>query len=125
MAHSKISLQNVNCFLFYRETKCRKALKSFFAAVMRSDIRGENMTHTLKVSYDDRDFLEIWNPKFDFGPKVSRVAGLYNTPLNCAKAKGAKRAFDSLMSDAFSQCYQDVHKPDEPEPKGLKKLPNG
>jgi len=66
------------------------------------------MTHILKVSYDDRDFLEIWNPKFDFGPEVSRVVGLYSTPLNCAKAKGAKRAFDSLMIDAFSQCYQDV-----------------
>ncbi len=66
------------------------------------------MTHSLKISYDDRDFLEIWNPKFDFGPEVSRVVGLYHTPLNCAKVKGAKRAFDSLMVDAFSKRYQDI-----------------
>jgi hypothetical protein len=65
------------------------------------------MTHILKVSYDERDFLEIWNPKFDFGPEVTRESGLYESFLSCAKVKGAKRAFDSLMIDAFSKCYQD------------------
>jgi len=66
------------------------------------------MTYTLKISYDDRDFLEIWNPKFEYGPEIARESGLYESFLNCAKVKGAKRAFDSLMIDAFSKCYQDV-----------------
>jgi len=66
------------------------------------------MEHTLKISYDDRDFLEIWNPRYDRGPAVAREAGLYETFLDCAKVKGAKRAFDSLMIDAFSKCYHDV-----------------
>ncbi|MCI0695441.1 hypothetical protein L0337_25975 [candidate division KSB1 bacterium] len=66
------------------------------------------MTHNLKVSYDERDFLEIWNPKFDFGPEVARESGLYESFLSCARVKGAKRAFDSLMIDAFSKCYHDV-----------------
>lgn len=66
------------------------------------------MTHNLKISYDDRDFLEIWNPKYDRGPAVARESGLYETLLDCARIKGAKRAFDSLMIDAFSKCYHDV-----------------
>jgi hypothetical protein len=66
------------------------------------------MTYKLKVSYDDRDFLEIWNPEFDFGPGVAREAGLYETLLDCAKVKGSKRAFDSLKIDAFSKCFQDA-----------------
>lgn len=28
--------------------------------------------------------------------------------LDCAKVKGAKRAFDSLMVDDFSKCYSDI-----------------
>jgi hypothetical protein len=66
------------------------------------------ITHKLKFSYDDRNFLEIWNPKFDFGPEVPREAGLYETLLDCAKVKGAQRAFDSLKIDAFSKCYLDA-----------------
>jgi hypothetical protein len=66
------------------------------------------MTHNLKISYDDRDFLEIWNPKYDLGPAVARESGLYETFLDCARIKGAKRAFDSLMIDVFSKCYHDV-----------------
>jgi len=66
------------------------------------------MAITLKVSYDDRDFLEIWNPEFDSGPGVAREAGIYETMLDCARIKGAKRAFDSLMIDAFSKCYHEI-----------------
>jgi hypothetical protein len=66
------------------------------------------MTHNLKISYDDRDFLEIWNPKYDLGPAVARESGLYETFLDCARIKGAKRAFDSLMIDVFSKCYHGV-----------------
>lgn len=49
------------------------------------------MTHILKISYDERDFLEIWNPKYDLGPAVARESGLYETFLDCAKVKGVKR----------------------------------
>jgi hypothetical protein len=61
-----------------------------------------------RLKYDDRDFLEIWNPKYDVGPAIARESGLYETFLDCARIKGTKRAFDSLMIDAFSKCYNDV-----------------
>jgi hypothetical protein len=62
------------------------------------------MTYQLKVNYDDRDFLEIWIPEFDLAPFPKLEPGLYEM-FSSAKLKGAKRAFDSIMIDAFSASY--------------------
>jgi hypothetical protein len=61
------------------------------------------MTYQLKVDLDERDFLEIWIPAFDLHPFPELEPGLYG--FGSAKLKGAKRAFDSIMIDAFSAAY--------------------
>jgi hypothetical protein len=62
------------------------------------------MTYQLKLNYDGRDFLEIWIPEFDLHPFPKLEPGLYEM-FSSAKLKGAKRAFDSIMIDAFSASY--------------------
>jgi hypothetical protein len=62
------------------------------------------MTYLVKVSYDDRDFLEIWLPEFNSDPFPELESGRYRV-YSCAKLKGAKRAFDSIMIDGFSASY--------------------
>lgn len=61
------------------------------------------MTHQLKVDLDERDFLEIWIPKFDSASFREFEPGRYE--FGSARLKGANRAFDSIMLDAFSAAY--------------------
>jgi hypothetical protein len=65
------------------------------------------MTHRLKAVLDERDFLEIWIPAFDTEPFPELESGLYRL-FSCAKLKGAKRAFDSIMIDGFAKAYPDI-----------------
>jgi hypothetical protein len=62
------------------------------------------MTHQLRYSYDEHDFLEIWLPESEQHPIMKREPGLYKIG-SCAKNPESKRAFDSLMLDAFSKAY--------------------
>jgi len=62
------------------------------------------MTHQLRFSYDERDFLEIWLPESEKHPIMKREPGLYKVG-SCAKNPGARRAFDSLTVDSFSKAY--------------------
>jgi hypothetical protein len=65
------------------------------------------MTHRLKAVLDERDFLEIWIPEFNTEPFPELESGLYRL-FSCAKLKGAKRAFDSIMIDGFAKAYADI-----------------
>ncbi len=65
------------------------------------------MTHQLKAVLDERDFLEIWIPEFNTEPFPELESGLYRL-FSCAKLKGAKRAFDSIMIDGFSKAYPQI-----------------
>jgi hypothetical protein len=65
------------------------------------------MTHGLKAVLDERDFLEIWIPEFNTEPFPELESGLYRL-FNCAKLKGAKHAFDSIMIDGFSKAYPQI-----------------
>jgi len=65
------------------------------------------MTHRLKAVLDERDFLEIWIPEFNTEPFPELESGLYRL-FSCAKLKGAKRAFDSIMIDGFSKSYPQI-----------------
>lgn len=65
------------------------------------------MTHRLKAVLDERDFLEIWIPEFNTEPFPELESGLYRL-FSCAKLKGAKRAFDSIMIDGFAKAYLDI-----------------
>jgi hypothetical protein len=65
------------------------------------------MTYRLKSVLDERDFLEIWIPEFNTAPFPELESGLYRL-VSCAKLKGAKRAFDSIMIDGFSKAYSDI-----------------
>lgn len=61
------------------------------------------MTHQLRVVLDERDFLEIWIPAFDSDSFREFEPGRYD--FGSARLKGANRAFDSIMLDAFSAAY--------------------
>jgi hypothetical protein len=65
------------------------------------------MTYRLKTVLDERDFLEIWIPEFDTAPFPELESGLYRL-FSCAKLKGAKRAFDSIMIDGFAKAYPEI-----------------
>ncbi len=65
------------------------------------------MTYRLKAVLDERDFLEIWIPEFATDPLPELESGLYRL-VSCAKLKGAKRAFDSIMIDGFAKAYPDI-----------------
>jgi hypothetical protein len=60
-------------------------------------------SHALRFNYSkDFDILEIWLPEFDrYSIKAKYEPGLYDS-YSCARLKGAPRAFDSLLVDAFS-----------------------
>lgn len=62
------------------------------------------MTRLLRFVYDDRDFLEVWLPEEENSRLDKREAGLYNFGV-CAKNRGSRHAFDSLMVEAFSKAY--------------------
>jgi len=64
-------------------------------------------TYTLTFVYDDRDFLEIWIPQFNTEPFPTLESGRYEM-FSCAKLKGAKRAFDSIMIDGFEKAYPEI-----------------
>jgi hypothetical protein len=78
------------------------------------------MTYELRAVYDDHDTLEIWNPQFESEFGTPREEGLYSYFFS-AKVKGAKRAFDSLLIDAFSRAYanalQEVKRKEPPVEK--------
>ncbi len=63
-------------------------------------------SHALRFNYSkDFDILEIWLPEFDTDSvKAKYESGLYDS-YSCARLKGASRAFDSLLVDAFSAAY--------------------
>ncbi len=63
-----------------------------------------DMTHNLKVVYDERDTLEIWIPEFDVGPEYDREPGPYEMFSN-ARLKGADSALDWLIVNSFSYAY--------------------
>jgi len=62
------------------------------------------MTYELRVVYDDRDYLEIWNPQFESEFGTPREEGIY-TYFFSARVKRSNRAFDSLLIDGFSKAY--------------------
>jgi hypothetical protein len=66
------------------------------------------MTHQVKINYDDHDFLQIWLPEFASDPFPKLESGLYKKMTSCAKLKGTKRAFDSIMIDGFAKAYPDI-----------------
>jgi len=66
------------------------------------------MTYQVRFVYDERDFLQIWLPKFGADPFPELESGLYRTTTSCAKLKGAKRAFDSIMIDGFARAYSSI-----------------
>jgi len=78
------------------------------------------MTYELRVVYDDHDTLEIWMPQFESEIPTPGEEGLYSY-FFCARTKGAKHAFDSLLIDAFSKAYlnalQDVKRKEPPVEK--------
>ncbi len=63
-------------------------------------------THTLRFTYnEDFDTLEMWLPEFETDSiKAKYESGLYDSYF-CSRRKNAKRAFDSLLVDAFSAAY--------------------
>jgi len=61
------------------------------------------MTHQIRIVLDERDFLEIWIPAFDSDSFPEFEPGRYD--FGSARLKGANRAFDSIMLDAFSAAY--------------------
>jgi hypothetical protein len=81
---------------------------------------GEAMTYELRVVYDDHDTLEIWIPQFESEIPTPGEEGLYSY-FFCARKKGAKRAFDSLLIDGFSKVYvnalKDVKRKEPPAEK--------
>jgi len=66
------------------------------------------MNYQVKFVYDERDFLQIWLPKFGADPFPELESGLYRTTTSCAKLKGARRAFDSIMIDGFARAYPSI-----------------
>jgi len=64
------------------------------------------MTYQLIVKYDDHDFLEIWIPEFNSDPFPKLESGRYRM-FSCARLKGAKHSFDSIMIDGFAKAYSD------------------
>lgn len=64
------------------------------------------MTHQLKIALDERDFLEIWIPAYDSESQAEFEPGRYE--FGSARVKGANRAFDSIMLDAFSAAYSRI-----------------
>jgi hypothetical protein len=78
------------------------------------------MTYELRVVYDDRDTLEIWNPQFESEFGTPREEGLY-TYFFSARIKRSNRTFDSLLIDAFSKAYpnalQEVKRKEPPVEK--------
>jgi len=63
-------------------------------------------SHTLRFTYnEDFDTLEMWLPEFETDSTKARYeSGLYDSYF-CSRRKNAKRAFDSLLVDAFSAAY--------------------
>jgi len=61
------------------------------------------MTYQLRVDLDERDFLEIWISAFDSESFAEFEPGRYD--FGSARLRGANRAFDSIMLDAFSAAY--------------------
>ena len=78
------------------------------------------MTYELRVVYDDRDTLEIWLPQFDSEFGGPGEEGVYSY-FFCARKKGSRRAFESLLIDAFSRAYpnalQEVKRKEPPVEK--------
>jgi hypothetical protein len=66
-------------------------------------------THTLRFIYNhDFDTLEMWLPQFSTASAKARYeSGLYDSYF-CSRLKGAPRAFDSLLIDAFSAAYEEL-----------------
>jgi hypothetical protein len=66
-------------------------------------------THTLRFIYNqDFDTLEMWLPQFSTASAKARYeSGLYDSYF-CSRLKGAARAFDSLLIDAFSAAYEQL-----------------
>ena len=66
-------------------------------------------THILRfIHSEDFDTLEMWLPEFSTASsKAKYESGLYDSYF-CSRRKGAKRAFDGLLIDAFSAAYQDL-----------------
>ena len=66
-------------------------------------------THALRFTYNgDFDTLEMWLPKFSTASAMARYEnGLYDSYF-CSRLKGAARAFDSLLIDAFSAAYEEL-----------------
>ncbi len=64
-------------------------------------------TYKLAFVYDDHDFLEIWIPQFNTDPFPTLESGRYEL-FSCARLKGAKRAFDSIMIDGFARAYPEI-----------------
>ncbi|MCI0693026.1 hypothetical protein L0337_13600 [candidate division KSB1 bacterium] len=65
------------------------------------------MTRPLNFNYDERDFLQIWNPALSSNFHPDFESGLY-AMFGSAKLKGTKHAFDSIMIDDFSKAYSTV-----------------
>jgi len=63
-------------------------------------------SHALRFTYnEDFDTLEMWLPEFETASIKARYeGGLYDSYF-CSRRKSAKRAFDSLLVDAFSAAY--------------------
>jgi hypothetical protein len=63
-------------------------------------------SHTLRFTYNnDFDTLEMWLPEFETNSiRAKYESGLYDSWF-CSRLKGARRAFDSLLVDAFSAAY--------------------
>jgi hypothetical protein len=66
-------------------------------------------THALRFIYNqDFDTLEVWLPQFSTASATARYeSGLYDSYF-CSRLKGAARAFDSLLIDAFSAAYEEL-----------------
>ena len=66
-------------------------------------------THAIRFTYNgDFDTLEMWLPKFSTASAKARCeSGLYDSYF-CSRLKGAARAFDSLLIDAFSAAYEEL-----------------
>ena len=67
------------------------------------------MAEQLQVRYDERDFLEAWLPAYESEKPSTRFeSGVYECFDDCARRRGAMRAFDSIMVDAFSRRYHEI-----------------
>ena len=65
------------------------------------------MTRQLTFDYDERDFLQIWNPELNSNFDPNFESGPY-AMFSSVRLKGAKHAFDSIMIDDFSKAYSTI-----------------